>query len=68
MGITDSLFKDIIGPYGAMALLIIGIIYLYRENRILQALVASNQTLFAEALKVIREDLVPILQEMVRRR
>ncbi len=58
----DKIFGYIIGPYGALALLIIIMIFLYRENRELRTLLATNQSLFAAALKVIKEDLIPLVQ------
>jgi len=71
---VNSVLKDAIGPYGAMFLLIIGIIYLWRRLETVtqlltdsQALLKNQQDLFGQALAIIRDDLVPLIEKITRR-
>lgn len=76
------LFDKLVGPWGVTFLLLViagvlcrVIVVLWRklEQRdqmvtASQGLVARNQDLFEESLKVIKDDLVPLVSEMQRRR
>lgn len=70
----NSILKDAIGPYGAMFLLIVGIAYLWHKlettNKSLldaQSLLRSQQDLFAQALSIIKDDLVPLVERITRK-
>lgn len=69
----DQVFREIVGPYGALFLLLVAVIYLWRkleqsqqQTAQAQALNAKQQDLFEEALKVIRDDLVPLVKQARR--
>jgi hypothetical protein len=69
-----TVLRDAAGPYGALFLALVGIVFLWRKleqsQQMLvasQALTARSQDLFEEALKVIKDDLVPLLREMPSR-
>lgn len=71
----NSIFDRVVGPWGATFLLLVAVIYLWRKleqsqavNAQLQGINARQQDLFEEALKVIREDLVPIVRQVAGRR
>lgn len=63
-----DVLKLVIGPYGALVGAVIIIVFLWRELKQSQAVNTRQQDLFEEALKVIRDDLVPLVKDTVRRR
>lgn len=62
----DSIFKEIVGPYGALFLLLVAVIGLWRDRQQLQSMVSRQEDLFEEALKLIREDLLPLIRDRRR--
>lgn len=63
-----SVFDHIVGPWGSTFLLLLAVIYLWRKLESAQAVNTRQQDLFEEALKVIRDDLVPIVKRLADRR
>ena len=64
---ASSIFAGIVGPWGATFLLFLAVVYLWRKLEQSQAVNARQQDLFEEALKVIRDDLVPLVKQMGER-
>jgi hypothetical protein len=63
-----SVFDHIVGPWGSTFLLLLAVIYLWRKLEQSQAQTTRQQDLFEEALKVIRDDLVPLVKQLSSRR
>lgn len=63
----NTIFKAVIGPYGALFLLLAGVVYLWRRLEQQQAVNTRQQDLFEEALKVINS-LVPLVRDSDRKR
>jgi hypothetical protein len=71
----NDILKAAAGPYGALFLLLVAVVYLWRRLEQIQAMLLASQTLltrnqelFGEALKVIKDDLVPLVRELADRR
>lgn len=64
----NSIFSHIVGPYGALFLLLVAVIFLWRQNTAKDTLIDRQGDLFEEALKVIRDDLLPLVRDTVRKR
>lgn len=64
----NSIFDHVVGPWGATFLLLVAVGYLWRKLEQSQAVNTRQQDLFEEALKVIRDDLVPLVRDTVRKR
>jgi hypothetical protein len=65
---AGKVFEGAIGPYGALFLALVVIAFMWRQLERANTTNARQQDLFDEALKLIREDLVPFIREVVRRR
>lgn len=63
-----AVFDSVIGPWGATFLLLVAVIVLWRERKEAQAMTARQQDLFEEALKLIRDDILPLVRELSHRR
>jgi hypothetical protein len=64
---ATTLLGHIVGPWGATFLLLVAVIYLWRKLEAAQLMLVKQQDLFEQALKVIRDDLVPLVREMAKR-
>ncbi len=64
----NSIFNHVVGPWGATFLLLAAVVYLWRKLEQSQAVNTRQQDLFEEALKVIRDDLVPLVKQLAQRR
>lgn len=64
----DSILANVVGPWGATFLLLVAVVFLWRKLEQSQAMVTRQQDLFEEALKVIRDDLLPLVRDTTRRR
>jgi len=64
----SDLFKQAIGPYGALFLCVVVVVFLWRKLEQATAVNARQQDLFEEALKLIRDDLLPLVRDVARRR
>lgn len=62
-----ELIQAIIGPYGALVLAVIAVVVLWRKLEASQEGLERQQELFDKALDIIKEDLVPLVQELSKR-
>ena len=70
----DIIFKNVVGPYGALFLLLVAVVYLWRKLEASEKalgtsrrLLEKQQDLFDEALKIIKDDLIPLVKEIARK-
>lgn len=64
----NELLKGAVGPYGALVLALTVVVVLWRKLEQAAAVNARQQDLFEDALKLIRDDLLPLVRDVARRR
>jgi hypothetical protein len=63
----NLVFKEILGPWGATFLLLVAVIFLWKELKASQEMVSRQQDLFEEAIRLMRDDIVPMARPYKRR-